>query len=288
MAPTSSVFLDAIDLTPGDVDDSFLATPQYVPWPKAYGGDLVAQGALAAIRTAGDDRSLHSIHSYFLLPVDSGVPVRYDVERLREGRSYSTRQVRGFQHDELAFVALASFAVVEEGPDFHAPMPADLPDPESLPSSAEVLAGVDTEAARYWSEGRSFDMRHVPGPIYLEVDGHREPHQAIWIKSYDALPDDPAVHRAALVYVCDYTILEPLLRQQGRAWADADLMTASLDHSMWLHRDGRLDEWVLYAQEAESLQNNRGLATGRFFRRDGVLLATLAQEGMIRTRRPKA
>jgi acyl-CoA thioesterase-2 len=106
--------------------------------------------------------------------------------------------------------------------------------------------------------------------------------------SYDRLPEDPAIHRAALAYVCDYTILEPLLRQQGRAWADADLLTASLDHSLWMHRDGRLDEWVLYAQEAGSLQSNRGLATGRFFSRDGVLLATLAQEGMIRTRRPKA
>jgi len=285
---TSHTFLDAVTLTPvAGAEDSYLATPQYVPWPKAYGGDLVAQGIRAAIASTGDDRIPHSTHSYFLLPVDAGVPVRYDVERLRDGRSYSTRQVRAFQNDQLAFTALVSFAVAEDGPEFAEPMPADLPDPESLPSSAEVLAGIDTPAARYWSEGRSFDMRHVPGPVYLTVDGHTEPHQAVWIKSYDALPDDPEIHRIALAYVCDYTILEPILRQQGRAWSDEGLMTASLDHSLWFHRDGRLDEWVLYAQSAASAQNNRGLARGTFFSQDGMLLATVVQEGMIRTRRPR-
>jgi acyl-CoA thioesterase-2 len=125
-------------------------------------------------------------------------------------------------------------------------------------------------------------MRHVPSPIYLSVEGELSPHQAIWIKAFDALPNDANVQRAALAYVCDYTILEPLLRQQGVAWGDAGLVTASLDHSLWLHRDGRVDEWVLYVQEAISIQRSRGLATGRFYSRDGTLLASVAQEGMIR------
>jgi len=288
-SPTSRTLLDAIALTRVDgTTTTFEATPQYVPWPKAFGGDLVAQAALSAIRTTDDDRTLHSMHSYFLLPVDVGVPVRYEVENLREGRSYATRQVRAFQNNALAFTALASFAVGEDGPDFQETAPSGIPDPESLPSAAQVLDGVDSDAARYWSSGRSFDMRHVPGPVYLEVEGGTAPHQAVWIRAFDALPDDPQVHRAALAYVCDYTILEPVLRQQGRAWGDAGLMTASLDHSLWLHRFGRMDEWVLYAQEAMSAQNNRGLARGSFYTRDGVLLASVAQEGMIRTRRPRS
>ena len=288
-APTSTTFLDAITLTPvGDSGSAFEATPQYVPWPKAFGGDLVAQAALSAIRTTGEQSALHSMHSYFLLPVDVGVPVRYEVENLREGRSFSTRQVRAFQNGALAFTALASFAVEEDGPEFHELAPGGIPTPETLPSSAQVLDGVDSDAARYWSSGRSFDMRHVPGPVYLEVEGGTAAHQAVWIRAFDALPDDPQVHRAALAYVCDYTILEPVLRQQGRAWGDEGLMTASLDHSLWLHRFGRMDEWVLYAQQAQSAQNNRGLARGSFFSRDGVLLASVAQEGMIRTRRPRA
>lgn len=287
-AGTSRVFLDAISLTPaGETGTAFEATPQYVPWPKAFGGDLVAQAALSAIRTTTETHMLHSMHSYFLLPVDTGVPVRYEVESLREGRSYLTRQVRAIQNDALAFTAIASFAVAEHGPEFQQPMPADIPAPESLPSSSEVLDGVDSDAARYWSTGRSFDMRHVPGPVYLRVEGGTAPHQAVWIRAFDALPDDPEVHRAALAYVCDYTILEPVLRQQGRSWSDEGLMTASLDHSLWLHRFGRMDDWVLYAQEATSAQNNRGLARGSFYSRDGVLLATVAQEGMIRTRRPR-
>ena len=286
---TSQTFLDAITLTPVEATGAaFEATPQYVPWPKAFGGDLVAQAALSAIRTTADTHVLHSMHSYFLLPVDTGVPVRYEVENLRDGRSYLTRQVRAFQTDALVFTAMASFAVAEDGPDFQQPMPIDIPAPESLPSSAEVLDGVDSDAARYWSFGRSFDMRHVPGPVYLSVEGGTAPHQAVWVRAFDALPDDPQIHRAALAYVCDYTILEPVLRQQGRAWSDSGLMTASLDHSLWLHRFGRMDEWVLYAQEAASAQHNRGLARGAFYTRDGVLLASVAQEGMIRTRRPRA
>jgi acyl-CoA thioesterase-2 len=172
--------------------------------------------------------------------------------------------------------------VPEGGAEFAQVMPTGIPDPESLASSGEVLEGVNSPAAQYWSSGRSFDMRHVPGPLYFEVQGEQVPHQAVWLKSFDALPDDPQLHRLALAYVCDYTILEPILRNQGHAWGDEDLTTASLDHSMWFHRDGRADEWVLYVQEAVSQQHSRGLAKGNFFSRNGVLLATVAQEGVIR------
>jgi acyl-CoA thioesterase-2 len=292
MSPTSQTFLRAIELTPVEpphagtrVDAAFTAVTQYVPWPKAYGGDLVAQAAASASLTAGADRRIHSMHSYFMRPADIGSTVRYEVERLRDGRSYSTREVRAYQDEKAIFVALASFHAEEEGDGYAESMPADIPDPEGLPSSAQVLAGVSTPAAEYWSTGRSFDMRHVPGPLYLEVDGARQAHQAIWIRSFERLPDDPQLHRLALAYVCDYTILEPILRQQGRAWGDPGLVTASLDHSLWFHRDGRLDEWVLYAQQTASAQHGRGLARGSFFSRTGTLLATVSQEGMIRVPR---
>lgn len=283
----SDIFLQAIELKPtvAEVfDQAYTAVPQYVPWPKAYGGDMVAQGALAMMRSTSEDRGLHSMHSYFLRPVDVGIPVRYEVELLRDGRGYSTRQVRGFQNGKPVYAALGSFHVPEAGPAYEPDMPQAYAgiNPEALASAAEVLEGRNSDDARYWSTGRSFDMRHVPGPLYLETGNGVAAHQGVWVKAFSKLPDDVSVHRAALAYVCDYTILEPLLRAHGLAWATPGLTTASLDHAMWFHRDGRVDDWVLYAQDAVSSQNNRGLAAGRFFTRDGTLLATVAQEGMIR------
>lgn len=288
MSPTAQAFLKAIELTkvePLHADDAFTAMTQYAPWSKAYGGDLVAQATASASATVDADRVIHSMHSYFIRPADIGSPVRYEVERLRDGRSYSTREVRAYQGDKLVFVALSSFHAREAGDEYAEQMPADIPEPDSLPSSEQVLEGVSSAAAEYWSTGRSFDMRHIPGPIYLEVDGAKQPHQAIWLRSFEQLPDNPELHRTALAYVCDYTILEPILRQQGRAWGDPGLVTASLDHSLWFHRDGRLDEWVLYAQQAVSAGHGRGLARGSFFSRAGELLATVSQEGMIRVPR---
>lgn len=290
---TSETFLRAIELTrvPAQVaDEAYEATTQYVPWPKSYGGDMVAQSAAAMMRSVEAGRTLHSMHSYFMRPVDIGATVRYEVEHLRDGRGYSTRSVRGHQNGKPVFAAMGSFHAREEGPDYQPASPADV-EPESLRSAAEVLANVHSPAAEYWSTGRSFDMRHVPGPVYVDVEGETQAHQAVWVKAFERLPDMSGehatadLHRAALAYVCDYTILEPLLRVHDLHWSSPGLTTASLDHSMWFHRDGRADEWVLYAQEAVSTQNNRGLALGRFFDRQGRLLATVAQEGMIRPAR---
>ncbi|MHA7304260.1 acyl-CoA thioesterase [Arthrobacter sp. TMN-49] len=286
-ADTSETFLKAIELTPVEPQEhdlAFEANTQYVPWPKSYGGDMVAQSAAAMMRSVEADRGLHSMHSYFMRPVDIGAAVRYEVEILRDGRGYSTRSVRGYQNGKAVFAAMGSFHVPETGPEYQPTMPAAV-DPESLRSAAQVLEGIPGPAADYWSHGRSFDMRHIPGPVYLEVAGNTAPTvptQAVWVKAFDRLPDDANLHRAALAYVCDYTILEPLLRVNGLTWSSPGLATASLDHSIWFHRDGRADDWVLYAQEALSGQHNRGLAMGRFFSRDGHLLATVAQEGMVR------
>lgn len=300
-SPTSAIFTDAITLTPATpevFDAAFTATTQPCPWPKAYGGDMVAQAVVAAVRSVTDGKTLHSMHSYFMRPVDIGAEIRYEVETLRDGRGYSTRQVRGYQNGKVAYVCLANFAAGEAGGSFQVPCPAALPDggelptPDSLPSSAEYLAGRSggtmTEVSKeYWSGGRSFDMRHVPGPVYLTVEGGNAPHQALWVKPYDALRQVEGLtteqrNQAALAYVCDYTILEPALRVLDLGWADEGLVTASLDHAMWFHRPVPMDDWLLYTQDALSVENGRGAAIGRFFSTDGTLVATVVQEGMIR------
>jgi acyl-CoA thioesterase-2 len=294
-APSAAIFTDAVTLKPADpelFDAAFTAVTQPCPWPKAYGGDLVAQAAVAAQRTVDDGKALHSMHSYFMRPADIGAELRYEVEMLRDGRGYSTRQVRAFQHGKAVYACLASFAAGERGGEYAAEFPAGLPGPETLPSSAEYLAGRDggsmtAESKAYWSSGRGFDMRHVPGPVYLTVDGARLPQQAVWIRPFDELRAVSGLtsaqrDAAALAYVCDYTILEPVLRVLGVPWADESLVTASLDHAMWFHRPGRVDGWLLYAQQAVAAGHGRGLATGRFFAADRTHLATVVQEGMIR------
>lgn len=307
---TSTTFAEAVRLTPADGPvgvDAFTAVPQYAPWPKAYGGDMVAQATAAMIATAGVDRVLHSTHSTFLRPVNMLEPVRYDVERIRDGRNYSTRHVRGVQNDKTVFMSTGSFQVPQGGAEFQRESVDELHvDPQSLDSAEAVLGADSSSAADYWATGRSFDMRHIPGALYLNgpasvadtASGEASPTgkgtaaQAIWLRAFTPLPpqstpDETAnLHRVALSYVCDYTILEPLLRSQGLSWSSEGLVTASLDHAMWFHRPVDVDEWILYAQEAESLQSSRGLALGRFFDRSGRLLATVAQEGMISHRPP--
>ncbi|MEU5924530.1 acyl-CoA thioesterase [Streptomyces antimycoticus] len=293
--PTSAVFTAAVTLKPAQpehFDLAFTATTQPCPWPKAYGGDLVAQAAAAAMRSVTEGKSLHSMHSYFLRPADIGAEVRYEVEVVRDGRGYSTRQVRGYQNGKPLYVCLAGFAAGEAGAAFDAAFADDVPGPETLPSSAEYLAERDggsmtKESKAYWSGGRSFDMRHVPGPVYLTVEGERLPHQAVWLRPFDPLRPvdgltDAQRDLAALAYVCDYTILEPVLRVLDLPWARPGLVTASLDHAMWFHRPGPLGDWLLYVQEAVAADAGRGLGTGRFFTRDHRHLATVVQEGLIR------
>jgi acyl-CoA thioesterase-2 len=290
---TAALSLSAVEAQHFDL--AFVGVTQPCPWPKAYGGDLVAQAATAAMRSVTDGKTLHSMHSYFMRPADIGAEVRYEVELLRDGRGYSTRQVRGYQNGKPVYVCLANFAAGEEGATYAADLAEAVPEPESLPSAAEYLekreGGTMTELSKaYWSGGRGFDMRHVPGPVYLEVEGGEVAYQAIWIRPFSELGAVPGLtsaqrDQAALAYVCDYTILEPVLRVLGLAWADPGLVTASLDHAMWFHRPVALDGsggWLLYVQEAASADAGRGLGTGRFYTRAGRHVATVAQEGVIR------
>lgn len=276
---TSKPLLEVLTLTP-DGDDTFVGHPQVIPSGRIYGGELVARAQVAMAHTVGDDRRVHSLHGYFLRAGDVHQPTRWVVQRLRDGRSFSARTVSAMQGDRVLFHAMASFQVPGPGVEHQDPIP-DLPDPETLPTSEEALRGTDVRDTHYWSHDRSFDIRHSPTAVYTAADGEPSTRQTVWLRAWETLPDDPALHRSALAYVCDYTMLEPVLRRHGAAWADDGVVTASLDHAMWWHHDGRMDGWVALVQESPIATRGLGLGTARLYTHDGTLLASVVQEGLV-------
>ncbi|MBC7724696.1 MAG: acyl-CoA thioesterase II [Burkholderiaceae bacterium] len=282
--------LAALDLTDTGArtsEDIFTGPSQWMPHGRVFGGQVLAQSLVAAMRTTPEDRFVHSMHGYFLRPGDIEAPITFSVERIHDGRSFSTRRTQAYQGGVPILSMIASFQDEDEGLDHQIDMPTDLPDPESLPTVADTLASVDHPVAKYWSYDRPFDMRHVESPIFLRVAGAHVAHQAVWFKAVDTLPDDPNLHRAALAYASDYSILEPVFRRHGLAWSTPGLKAASLDHAMWWHRYGRVDEWMLYVQESPNAIGGRGLSLGRIYDRAGHLLASVAQEGMVRLPRER-
>jgi acyl-CoA thioesterase-2 len=269
-------------------EDIFTGPSQWMPLGRVFGGQVLAQSLTAAMHTVPIERTIHSMHGYFLRPGDVQHPINFAVDRLYDGRSFSTRRTHAYQNGEPILSLIASFQTADEGLEHQFDMPDDLPDPDSLPSTADVLGHIEHDVARYWSSERAFDVRHLPSPVYLTVEGERMPRQAVWMKAFGRLPDDPRQHRAALAYASDYSILEPVLRAHGVAWATPGLRVASLDHAMWWHRDARVDEWLLFVTESPSASGGRGLSLGRIYTRDGVLVASVAQEGMVRVPDPRA
>jgi acyl-CoA thioesterase-2 len=266
-------------------EDIFTAPSQWMPHGRVFGGQVFAQSLMAAMRTLPDDRPVHSMHGYFLRPGDIAQPITFSVDRIHDGRSFSTRRTQAYQNGQPILSMIASFQTPDDGLDHQQPMPHDIPDPEDLPSDSDVLAGIAHPLVEYWRDHRPFDLRHVPSPIYLSVEGEHVAHQAVWMKAFERMPDDPRLHRAALAYASDYTILESAMRRHGVTWGTSGLRIASLDHAMWWHRFARVDEWLLFVQESPSASGGRGLAFGRIYTRDGVLAASVAQEGMIRVPR---
>ena len=280
-----SGLLAALDLTDTGArtnEDIFTGPSQWMPQGRVFGGQVLAQALVAAQRTLAEDRIVHSMHGYFLRPGDINLPITFSVDRIHDGRSFSTRRTQAYQDGVPILSAIASFQDEDEGLDHQIEMPSDLPDPESLPTTAESLVSLDHPVARYWASERPFDMRYVPSPIFISVEGGHVAHQAVWLKSVGPMPADMNLHRAALAYASDYSILESILRRHGLAWATPGIKVASLDHAMWWHREARVDEWLLYVQESPNAIGGRGLSLGRIFDRSGRLIASVAQEGMVR------
>ena len=268
--------------------DVFIGRSQPMPHGRVFGGQVLAQSVMAAGLTVNDledasehPRHIHSLHGYFLRPGDPDHRIRFAVERLRDGHSFSVRRVQAIQNGKAILSMIASFQTEAGSLDHQDHMPA-APDPERMETLAEVFAGVDDPQANFWSKDKAIDLRHVEGAIYLRPGRQLASRQSVWLKAIGTMPADPLVNAAVLAYCSDYSLLEPVLRKHGLAWADRRLRVASLDHAMWFHRPGRADDWILYTQSSPSASNGRGLAAARMFSSEGVLLATVAQEGMMR------
>ena len=265
--------------------DVFIGRSQPMPHGRVFGGQVLAQSVIAAGRTVNDlegpPRRIHSLHCYFLRPGDPDHRIRFAVERLRDGHSFSVRRVQAIQNGKAIMSMITSFQTDAVGLDHQDHMPA-APDPERMETLAEVFAGLDNPQANFWSKDKAIDRRHVEGAIYLRPGRQLASRQSVWLKAIGQMPADPLVNAAVLAYCSDYSLLEPVLRKHGLAWSDSRLRVASLDHAMWFHRPGRADDWILYTQSSPSASSGRGLAAARMFNTDGVLLATVAQEGMMR------
>jgi acyl-CoA thioesterase-2 len=253
---------------------------------RVFGGQVAGQALVAAGRTVDPERHVHSLHAYFLRPGDPLVPIVYEVDRIRDGRSFTTRRVVAIQHGKAIFNLQSSFQVTESGPEHQYPMP-DAPDPDSLPTIRERL---EPYADRFppafldWiRRDRPIDTRSAQLPRWLDPDpGVREPEQLVWIRADGSLPDDPLLHACIVVYASDFTLLDTAVMAHARSWDDDRFMMASLDHAMWFHRPFRADEWLLYHQKSPSAYGARGLAEGFIYRRDGALTTMVIQEGLIR------
>jgi acyl-CoA thioesterase-2 len=223
---------------------------------------------------------VHSLHAYFLRPGDPHVPILYEVDRIRDGRSFTTRRVVAIQHGRAIFNLQSSFQVLEEGLEHEAPMP-DVPAPDSLPDFATRMAPYADAMGPWYHRPRPIDTRHVDG----SPPGRREPlppFQQVWLRADGELPDDPVLHACVLTYASDMTLLDTAVRPHGGSWDDEDLFMASLDHAMWFHRPFRADQWLLYDQDTPSASGGRGLGRGSIFTAEGHLAVTVVQEGLIR------
>jgi acyl-CoA thioesterase II len=259
-------------------------------WQRVYGGQVVGQALVAADRTVdAQDRLAHSLHSYFLRPGDPKVPIVYEVDRIRDGGSFTTRRVVAIQHGQAIFSMAVSFHKAEPGFDHQAAMP-DVPPPESLPSEEELkarfLPHVPEVVRAYWEAERPIELRPVDLSRYFACE-KIEPKQLVWIRANGPLPDNYRFHQCVLAYASDFSLLDTALIAHGRVLFDPRLMLASLDHAVWFHRPFRADDWLLYVQDSPSGQAGRGFCRGSIFSRDGTLVASVAQEGLIREKAPK-
>jgi len=252
---------------------------------RVFGGHVIGQALVAATRTV-EDRQPHSLHAYFLRPGDPRVPIIYDVDCIRDGRSFTTRRVVAHQHGRAIYTMEVSFQVPETGLEYQLALP-DVPPPEDLPPEAERRAAVVDrlpEKIRSWYlHDRAIETRPIDPPDPMEPHA-MPPVRRYWVKTRAPLPDDPQLHQCVLAYASDMTLLETCLAPHGITWYSANMQSASLDHAMWFHRPFRADEWLLFDQQTPSSSAARGFNFGNIYRRDGALVASMAQEGLIRQR----
>jgi len=250
---------------------------------RVFGGQVAGQALVAATRTVPPERHVHSLHAYFLRPGDPSIPILYDVDRIRDGKSFTTRRVVAIQHGKAIFNLAASYQVEEPGLDFSAPMP-DAPDPESLPTFKERMAPWADQMGPWYHRPRPIDMRYVDAPLPgSTAPPEPQTSQRVWMRADGRLQDvDPTIHACIVTYASDMTLLDTTLLPHSLRWNEGSIQMASLDHTMWFHRPFRADDWLLYAQETPSTSGARGLAMGSIFRRDGTLAVSVVQEGLIR------
>ena len=251
---------------------------------RVFGGQVAAQALVAAGRTVGEDRPVHALHAYFLRPGDPNIPIVYDVDRIRDGKSFTTRRVVAIQHGRAIFNLAASFQIVENGPDHQMAMPA-VPGPDELPTWQQrvepYLERLGPDLAQWLVRERPIDSRPVDDPRWLDPTP-REPQQDVWIKSNGDLPEVPLIHECVVAYASDLTLLDTAMFPHAISYQEQQYMIASLDHAMWFHRPFRADDWLLYHQTSPTASRARGLAQGSIFCRDGTLAITVIQEGLIR------
>ena len=249
---------------------------------RTFGGQVAAQALVAAGRTVDASKSVHSLHAYFLRPGDPEHPILYEVDRIRDGRSFATRRVVAIQHGEAIFNLSASFHASEPGVEHSIPMPASV-DPDSLPTYKERYAPIADKLGDWYHRPRPVDLRHVNPPSRLRTPtDSREPRQQVWFRTDGTLGDDPLLHACIVAYASDMTLLDSILVPHDLSVDDGSMMGASLDHAMWFHRPFRADGWMLYDQESTSAYGALGLARGEIFTRDGQHVVSVVQEGLIR------
>lgn len=285
MSAVFDALLDLLDLEKIE-EDIFRGRSARTSWQRVFGGQTIAQALVAAQRTVEPTRLAHSLHGYFMLGGDPNAPIVYLVDRIRDGGSFTTRRVVATQHGQAIFSLEASFQKPETGLDHQVGMP-EVPQPEELASQREITAmlgrSVPEPIRRFWERERPVEIK----PVIVEHYTSREklaPVQHVWVRFAATPPDDPPLHRALLSYMSDMTLLDTSTFAHGRVIFDQDIQAASLDHAMWFHRDHPLDDWILYTQDSPSTSSSRGFTRGALYARDGTLIASVAQEGLIRLR----
>ena len=289
MTKALDALVDLFDLEPIEVN-LFRGVSPDDDRQRVFGGQVAGQALVAAGRTVEPERTVHSLHAYFLRPGDPAVPIVYEVDRIRDGRSFTTRRVVAIQHGHAIFNLSASFHLDEEGPEHQRPMPAS-PDPESLPTFAARMAPHRDQLGPWYDQPRPIDIRHVGGnPLERRADGtdaaEPVPTGQVWLRADGQLADDFLLHACVVAYASDLTLLDTTLAPHGLSiWSAPGLMLASLDHAMWFHRRFRADEWLLYDQDSPVACGARGFARGSIYTRTGQLVVSVVQEGLVRPRR---